>query len=60
MKRALRLVATESGARRPVAEGRVDDSQVSADDEDIEDAGGVGQPVIESVLGGKVIAELDT
>jgi DNA polymerase-3 subunit gamma/tau len=60
MKRALRLVATEGGDRRSGPEARVDDSQVSEDDEDIEDAGGVGQPVIESVLGGKVIAELDT
>ena len=36
-----------------------DDSMVSADDEDIEQAGAVGQPVIERVLGGTVIGELD-
>ncbi|WP_052466517.1 DNA polymerase III subunit gamma and tau [Mobilicoccus massiliensis] len=33
------------------------DDEVSADDEDIVDAGAVGQPVIATVLGGVVIAE---
>jgi hypothetical protein len=32
---------------------------VSADDEDIEEAGVVGQPVIARVLGGTVIGEID-
>ena len=39
-----------------------DDSAVSVDDEDIEapdSVGGVGQGVIESVLGGRVITQLD-
>jgi hypothetical protein len=36
-----------------------DDSVVSRDDEDIEEAGAMGQPVIERVLGGIVIGELD-
>ena len=40
----------------PVA---ADDSSVSADDEDIEDAGAMGVPVIERVLGGTVMGELD-
>ncbi|HET8598775.1 MAG TPA: DNA polymerase III subunit gamma and tau [Segeticoccus sp.] len=35
------------------------DGDASADDEDIEEAGAVGQPVIESVLGGTVIEERD-
>ena len=36
-----------------------DDSVVSADDEDIDEAGEVGQPVIVRVLGGTVIGELE-
>jgi hypothetical protein len=36
-----------------------DDAMVSADDEDIDEAGAVGQPVIARVLGGTVIGELD-
>jgi DNA polymerase-3 subunit gamma/tau len=36
-----------------------DDSIVSADDENIEDAGAMGVPVIERVLGGTVMGELD-
>ena len=36
-----------------------DDSMVSADDEDIEEAVAVGQPVIARVLGGTVIGEMD-
>jgi hypothetical protein len=35
------------------------DSMASADDEDIEEGVGVGQPVIARVLGGTVIAEPD-
>jgi DNA polymerase-3 subunit gamma/tau len=34
-----------------------DDSVVSADDEDIEELGDVGRPVIERILGGRVIDE---
>ncbi len=44
--------------RRPAAE-LTDDSAVSADDEDIEVSGDVGRTVIERVLGGRVISELD-
>ena len=36
-----------------------DDSMVSADDENIEEAAAAGQPVIALVLGGTVIGELD-
>jgi len=36
-----------------------DDSMASADDEDIEEAVAVGQPVIARVLGGTVIGEMD-
>ncbi|MDO5630026.1 MAG: DNA polymerase III subunit gamma and tau, partial [Mobilicoccus sp.] len=43
------------------ARGRVThDDEVSVDDEDIADAGAVGQPVIADVLGGVVIAEEDS
>jgi DNA polymerase-3 subunit gamma/tau len=55
MQRARALVAHETIARPSVA----DDSVVSPDDEDIEEVGAVGQPVIESVLGGTVIGEID-
>jgi len=41
--------------RQPV----VDDSGVSHDDEDIEQSGDVGRSVIEKVLGGRVVQELD-
>ena len=40
-------------------EAPADDSVVSPDDEDIEESGEVGQPVIESVLGGTVFGELE-
>jgi len=49
-------VAAEEPARTPdtyVA----DDSAASADDEDIAELGEVGRPVIERLLGGKVIDE---
>ena len=49
-------VAAEEPARTPdtyVA----DDSVASADDEDIAELGEVGRPVIERLLGGKVIDE---
>jgi DNA polymerase-3 subunit gamma/tau len=41
--------------RQPVT----DDSAVSDDDEDIEQSGDVGRSVIEKVLGGRVVQELD-
>jgi DNA polymerase-3 subunit gamma/tau len=41
--------------RQPVT----DDSAVSDDDEDIEQSGDVGRAVIEKVLGGRVLQELD-
>ena len=55
-QRAMQAVAAEG---RGPEETSTDDSQVSRDDEDIEDVGAVGQPVIENVLGGTVIGELD-
>jgi DNA polymerase-3 subunit gamma/tau len=36
-----------------------DDSAASADDEDIEGLGEVGRPVIERILGGRVIDEIE-
>jgi DNA polymerase-3 subunit gamma/tau len=36
-----------------------DDSAVSDDDEDIEQSGDVGRAVIEKVLGGRVVRELE-
>jgi|tagenome__1003787_1003787.scaffolds.fasta_scaffold13629933_1 DNA polymerase III subunit gamma/tau len=59
MERARQAVAREAGARRATAPVAADDSSVSADDEDIEDAGAMGVPVIERVLGGTVMGELD-
>jgi DNA polymerase-3 subunit gamma/tau len=60
MQRARAAVAQEASRRNTGAGPAVaDDSVVSADDEDIEEAGAIGQPVIERVLGGIVIGELD-
>ena len=60
MQRARAVVAQEASTRHTGSSASVaDDSVVSADDEDIEQAGAVGQPVIERVLGGTVIGELD-
>ena len=60
MQRARAVVAQEASTRHAGSSASVaDDSMVSADDEDIEQAGAVGQPVIERVLGGTVIGELD-
>jgi DNA polymerase-3 subunit gamma/tau len=60
MQRARAAVAQEASTRHTGSSSSVaDDSVVSADDEDIEEAGAVGQPVIERVLGGTVIGELD-
>ncbi|MFC8501575.1 DNA polymerase III subunit gamma and tau [Pedococcus sp. NPDC057267] len=55
LARAQAAVAAEQpvDAPRRVA----DDSVVSADDEDIEELGDVGRPVIERILGGRVIDE---
>ena len=59
-QRARAAVAQEASRRRTSSSSSVaDDSVVSADDEDIEEAGDMGQPVIERVLGGMVIGELD-
>jgi DNA polymerase-3 subunit gamma/tau len=59
-ERARAAVAREASARsaRP-APSASDDSMVSADDENIDEAVAVGQPVIARVLGGTVISELD-
>ena len=59
MQRARQAVAREAGARRTASPVAADDSSVSADDENIEDAGAMGVPVIERVLGGTVMGELD-
>jgi DNA polymerase III subunit gamma/tau len=59
-QRARAAVAHEASTRHTGSSASAaDDSVVSADDEDIEEAGAVGQPVIERVLGGTVIGELD-
>jgi len=59
-QRARAAVAQEASRRRTDSLSSVaDDSVVSADDENIEEAGDMGQPVIERVLGGMVIGELD-
>jgi DNA polymerase-3 subunit gamma/tau len=56
LKRALAAVEAEGPAAAP--ETRVaDDSAASDDDEDIEGLGEVGRPVIERILGGRVIEE---
>lgn len=56
LKRALAVVEAEGPATAPAA--RVaDDSAASDDDEDIEGLGEVGRPVIERILGGRVIEE---
>ena len=60
MQRARAAVAQEASTRNAGSSSSVaDDSMVSADDEDIEEAVAVGQPVISLVLGGTVIGELD-
>ena len=59
-QRARAAVAQEASTRHTSASSSVaDDSVVSPDDEDIEEAGDVGQPVIARVLGGTVIGEID-
>ena len=59
MQRARQAVAREAGARRTASPVAADDSSVSADDENIEDAGAMGVAVAERVLGGTVLGELD-
>ena len=59
MQRARPAVAREAGARRAASPVAADDSSVSEDDENIEDAGAMGVPVIERVLGGTVMGQLD-
>jgi DNA polymerase-3 subunit gamma/tau len=59
-QRGRAAVALEARARNSSSvPSAADDSMVSADDEDIEEADSVGQPVIMRVLGGTVIGELD-
>ena len=59
-QRARAAVAQEASTRHTSASSSVaDDSVVSADDEDIDEAGEVGQPVIARVLGGTVIGEIE-
>ena len=59
------LGAARRGARQPEGEPHApqrpvtDDAAVSDDDEDIEISGDVGRAVIEKVLGGRVISEID-
>lgn len=57
MQRARAAVAQEASARTGFSPSVTDDSMVSADDENIDEAGAVGQPVIARVLGGTVIAQ---
>jgi DNA polymerase-3 subunit gamma/tau len=60
MQRARAQVAQEVSDRNTSSSpSAADDSMVSADDEDIEEAVAAGQPVIARVLGGTVIGELD-
>lgn len=60
MQRARAAVAQEGSTRNTSSSSSVaDDSMVSADDENIDEAAAVGQPVIARVLGGTVIDELD-
>jgi len=60
MQRARAAVAQEVSTRNTSSSSSVaDDSMVSADDENIDEAAAVGQPVIARVLGGTVIDELD-
>ena len=59
-QRARAAVAQEVSTRHTSSSSSAaDDSVVSADDEDIDEAGEVGQPVIVRVLGGTVIGELE-
>ncbi|MEP7192580.1 MAG: DNA polymerase III subunit gamma and tau [Actinomycetota bacterium] len=59
-QRARAVAAQEASMRNTSAASSVaDDSMVSADDENIEEAVAAGQPVIARVLGGTVIGELD-
>ena len=60
MERARAAVAREVSTRSTSSSSSAsDDSMVSADDENIDEAVAVGQPVIARVLGGTVISELD-
>ena len=60
MQRARAAVAKEESIHTMSAQSSgADDSMASADDEDIEEAVAVGQPVIARVLGGTVIGEMD-
>ena len=50
---AARASSRQAEPAAPIA----DDSAADRDDEDIEESGAVGVPVIQSVLGGTIIAE---
>lgn len=54
-----RSSATRTGDEDQPRPPLTDDSAVSHDDEDIEQSGDVGRAVIEKVLGGRVVQELD-
>jgi DNA polymerase-3 subunit gamma/tau len=59
MQRARAVVAQEASTRDTGPSSIADDSMVSSDDENIDEAVAVGQPVIARVLGGTVISDLD-
>jgi DNA polymerase-3 subunit gamma/tau len=61
VRESIAQARTGAAGRAPAdsAARGTDDSAVSADDEDIDVSGDVGRSVIERVLGGKVIRELD-
>ena len=60
MQRARATVAHEASTRPANSSSSgANDSVVSADDEDVDEAGALGQPVIERVLGGTMIGEVD-
>ena len=59
LERAKEVVAAE-GPQRTAEQHVADDSAASDDDEDIEGLGEVGRPVIERILGGRVIDEVSS
>ena len=60
MQRARAAVAQEASTRHTSSSSsEANDNLVSADDENIDESGAMGQPVIERVLGGTVIGKLD-
>ncbi|MFZ0159721.1 MAG: hypothetical protein WAL50_11880, partial [Kineosporiaceae bacterium] len=57
--RARRPERPEPPARQPPTVAAAQDQDVSVDDPDIEGSGLVGRPVVEQLLGGRVIEERD-